>query len=196
MAGHSSSLVAPVVSRASFPAWQPLGSGDNIAYELCPGDYETLLVTGNRARKSVSPKTSFCGLALERRNSRWRRGPGSWDSPFPGIAYPCCNGLPPHQSSPRILLLVPCRDRAGVPHGGSHMELEGLCFRGWLPTQLLPSPRPFLTTSARTMCTSPLILGVSTKSKKLSLLSQSAGTHSLHYPSFHVRISLFLSFFF
>lgn len=194
MAGQSSSLMAPVVSRASFPAWQPLGNGDNIACELCPEDYETRLVTGNRAGKSVSPKIWFCGLALERRSSRWRRGPWSWDSPFPGIAYPCCNGLPPRQSSPGILLLVPCRDRAGIPQRS--MELEGLCFCGWLPAQLLSSPRPFLTTSARIICTGPLILGVSTKSKKLSLLSQSAGTHSLHYPSFHVRISLFLSFFF
>ena len=152
--------------------------------------YVLLLVT--RQGKALAPKPKHCSVGRHWKEALSEQGdPGAEDLPFPGMPIPVAMNFPlvsPAQGG-QILLPMPCRDWAAIPQ--RNRELEGLCFSGWLPVQLVPSLRPFLTTSPRTRCTDPLILRVSTKSKKLSLFFRSAGTHRLHYPSSCVRIYLF-----
>lgn len=89
--GHSSLLLLPVVSWASFPAWQP--QEIETACELCPWNCKICSVTCNGARKNVSPKIQRRGLHQKKKPSKAKDNLelGIQFSLESLIFYPCCN---------------------------------------------------------------------------------------------------------
>lgn len=134
--GLSPSLLAPVVSRASFPAWQPQEAKTTQPVNSAHGIVKYVQSLVVEQGKVLAPKHRAVDWH-QRTSSQWRMRPGvgihfPWNPFFSVLAATVAMNscLVSLALGGQTLLPMPLRDLAGVPQ--RNMELEGLHYNRWL----------------------------------------------------------------